>query len=83
MVYDFSKGFDNAAVTTADTVYVKMTEDKLNLKLIFKNGESFENLEKGEGFDFENVPDGLSAHEGLWMGAAHRRRFRERAPAAS
>ncbi len=56
MVYDFSKGFDNAAVTTADTVYVKMTEDKLNLKLIFKNGESFENLEKGEGFDFKNVP---------------------------
>jgi lipopolysaccharide export system permease protein len=56
MVYDFSKGFDNAAVTTADTVYVKMTEDKLNLKLLFKNGESFENLEKGEGFDFKNVP---------------------------
>ena len=56
MVYDFSKGFDNAAVTTADTVYVKMTEDKLNLKLLFKNGESFENLDKGEGFDFRNVP---------------------------
>lgn len=56
MVYDFSKGFDNAGVTTADTVYVKMTEDKLNLKLIFKNGESFENLEKGEGFDLKNVP---------------------------
>ena len=56
MVYDFSKGFDNAAVTTADTVYIKMTEDKLNLKLLFKNGESFENLEKGEGFDFKNVP---------------------------
>ena len=33
-----------------------MTEDKLNLKLLFKNGESFENLEKGEGFDFKNVP---------------------------
>ena len=56
MVYDFSQGFDNAAVTTADTVYVKMTEDKLNLKLVFKNGESFENLKKGEGFDFKNVP---------------------------
>lgn len=56
MVYDFSGGFDNAAVTTADTVYVKMTEDKMNLKLIFKNGESFENLKKGEGFDFKNVP---------------------------
>ena len=56
MVYDFSKGFDNASVTTADTVYVKMTEDKLNLKLLFKHGESFENLEKGEGFDFKNVP---------------------------
>ena len=56
MVYDFLNGFDNAAVTTADTVYVKMTEDKLNLKLLFKNGESFENLKKGEGFDFKNVP---------------------------
>lgn len=56
MVYDFSKGFDNAAVTTADTVYVKMTEDKLNLKLLFKNGESFENLDKDEGFNFKNVP---------------------------
>jgi lipopolysaccharide export system permease protein len=56
MVYDFSDGFDNASVTTADTVYVKMTEDKLNLKLTFVNGESFENLQKGEGFDFRNVP---------------------------
>ena len=56
MVYDFLQGFDNAAVTTADTVYVKMTEDKLNLKLLFKHGESFENLKKGEGFDFKNVP---------------------------
>ena len=56
MVYDFSNGFDNAAVTTADTVYVKMTEDKLNLKLLFKNGESFENLDKDEGFNFKNVP---------------------------
>lgn len=56
MLYDYSKGFDNASVTTADTVYIKMTEDKLNLKLIFKNGETFENLEKGEGFDLKNVP---------------------------
>ena len=56
MAYDLSNGFDNAAVTTADTVYVKMTEDKMNLKLTFVNGESFENLKKGEGFDFKNVP---------------------------
>ena len=56
MLYDLSKGFDNASVTTADTLYVKMTADKLNLKLIFKNGESFENLEKDEGFNFQNVP---------------------------
>lgn len=56
MVYDFSKGFDNASVTTADTVFVKMTEDKLNLKLLFKYGETFDNLEKGEGFDLKNVP---------------------------
>ena len=56
MAYDFSNGFDNASVSTADTMYVKMTEDKLNLRLTFVNGESFENLKKGEGFDFENVP---------------------------
>ena len=56
MVYDFSGGFEGAAVITSDTAYVKMTEDKMNLMLVFKNGESFENLKKEEGFDFKNVP---------------------------
>ena len=49
MIYDFSKGFENASVTTADTVYVRLTEDKMNLKLTLVNGESFENLDQGEG----------------------------------
>jgi len=46
MLYDFSDGFDNATVTTADTMRVEMTADKKNLILILKNGEHFENLRK-------------------------------------
>ncbi len=44
MLYDFSKGFKNASVTTADTMYVRMTKDKKNLILTLINGESFENM---------------------------------------
>lgn len=56
MVYDFANGFDKASVTTADTAYVKMTEDKKNLKLTFVNGEMFENLKQGKSFKSKNVP---------------------------
>lgn len=56
MVYDFSNGFDKATVTTADTVYVKSTEDKKHLKLIFINGESFENLKQNSTVKSKNVP---------------------------
>jgi len=53
MLYDFSKGFANASVTTADTVFVKMTEDKMNLKFIFINGETFENMNEDNAFNTE------------------------------
>ena len=57
MIYDFSKGFENASVTTADTVYVKLTDDKMNLKLTLINGESFENLDKRDAnMSNGNVP---------------------------
>ena len=57
MMYDFSKGFNNASITTADTVYVKMTDDKLFLKITFINGEGFENINNNEsGFKSKNVP---------------------------
>ena len=46
MIYDFTNGFDNASVTTADSAYIKLTADKLNLKLTLYNGEAFENLNK-------------------------------------
>lgn len=56
MIYDFSKGFANASVTTADTVFVKMTEDKMNLKFIFINGETFENMTEDNTFNSDGVP---------------------------
>lgn len=56
MLYDFSKGFANASVTTADTVFMKMTEDKMNLKFIFINGETFENMTDDDNFSTDGVP---------------------------
>lgn len=44
MIYDFSKGFENASVTVADSGRLKMVSDKKNLLLILYNGESFQNL---------------------------------------
>ena len=46
MIYNFTEGFDNASVTTADTMRVGVTADKQNLVIILKNGEFFENLNK-------------------------------------
>lgn len=57
MIYDFAKGFNNASVTTADTLYIKMTEDLKSLQFILINGETFENLEEQKsGFGQQNVP---------------------------
>ncbi len=45
MMYDFSKGFDNASITSADTVKIVATEDKKYIKIVMHNGESFENVQ--------------------------------------
>lgn len=46
MIYDFSNGFENASVTTADSAFIKLTADKMNLKLTLYHGEAFENLQR-------------------------------------
>lgn len=55
MIYDFSKGFDNASITSADTVRVVATEDKKYLKIVMNNGESFENVQSQQT-DRTNIP---------------------------
>jgi lipopolysaccharide export system permease protein len=44
MIYDFSKGFENAMVIVADSGQLKMSADKKNLVLMLYHGDSFENL---------------------------------------
>jgi lipopolysaccharide export system permease protein len=44
MIYDYSKGFENAAVIVADSGKLSVSEDKTSLVLNLHNGESFENL---------------------------------------
>ncbi len=56
MIYDFSQGFNNASVTTADSVHIKLTEDKRNLVLQLFGGEQFENLRKQQFVGTSNVP---------------------------
>lgn len=56
MIYDYSNGFDNASVTTADSVYIRLTADKMNLKLTLYNGESFENLDRQQIGGSGNIP---------------------------
>jgi lipopolysaccharide export system permease protein len=46
MIYDFSKGFNNASVTLADSAKLKLSADKTFLLLSLYNGESFENLQR-------------------------------------
>ncbi|MGN0187452.1 MAG: LptF/LptG family permease [Paludibacteraceae bacterium] len=56
MIYDFTNGFDNASVTTADSAYIKLTADKKNLKLTLYSGEAFENLSKQQAGVGKNIP---------------------------
>ncbi len=44
MIYDYSKGFENAVVIVADSGKMKGSEDKKNVILTLYNGESFQNL---------------------------------------
>ena len=46
MIYDFSNGFENAAVMTADSGRVQFTDDNKYLLLSLYDGESFQNLNK-------------------------------------
>lgn len=45
MVYDYSKGFENATVIASDSAKMIVTEDKKALFFNFWSGESFENLQ--------------------------------------
>jgi lipopolysaccharide export system permease protein len=44
MIYDFSNGYENAAVTVAKWGKLQFTQDKMNLVFTLHNGESFSNL---------------------------------------
>ena len=44
MIYDMSKGFQDATVMVADSGRIFLTADKKYLLLVLYNGESFENL---------------------------------------
>jgi len=44
MIYDFSEGFNNATVMTADSGRVQTTADQRHLLLTLYHGESFENI---------------------------------------
>ena len=57
MVYDYSKGFENAVVIVADTGKISTSDDKQNLIFSFYSGEWFENFgtRKTRSIN-ENVP---------------------------
>ncbi|MDE5800109.1 MAG: LptF/LptG family permease [Paramuribaculum sp.] len=55
MIYDMSKGFDNAGIILADSGRLAMMEDKTHLFLRLWEGESFDNL-KEAGRSMNNVP---------------------------
>lgn len=55
MIYDFSRGFEDAMAIAADSASIKMTEDKKYLVFSIFNGESFENLKKQRS-SFNSVP---------------------------
>lgn len=49
MIYDVSRGFDNARVILADSGHLKSADDKIHLFLQLYNGEQFENLRENQG----------------------------------
>ena len=54
-MYDFSNGFRDAAILTADSARIESTKDKMNLVLTLYDGEMFENL-KTEQKSKNNIP---------------------------
>ncbi|MCM1484112.1 MAG: LptF/LptG family permease [Muribaculaceae bacterium] len=55
MIYDMSRGFDNASIILADSGRMAMMEDKQHLFLKLWQGESFENI-RDVGSNMRNVP---------------------------
>jgi lipopolysaccharide export system permease protein len=56
MIYDFSGGFNNAAIMVADTGYVELTADRKYLLLTLVHGESFENFKKQRLSQTTSIP---------------------------
>jgi len=57
MIYDLSRGFDNASIILADSGRLAVTDDKTHLFLRLWQGESFENLrDAGRSIHTRNVP---------------------------
>jgi lipopolysaccharide export system permease protein len=57
MIYDYSKGFENALVIVADTGRLHISNDRKNLVLTLYSGKSFQNMEPRKTRSIqENVP---------------------------
>ncbi|HET9570649.1 MAG TPA: LptF/LptG family permease [Bacteroidales bacterium] len=55
VIYDFSQGYENAAVTLADYATLKFTDDKMNLIFTLHNGEGFSNFSNQQASS-ANIP---------------------------
>ncbi len=57
MIYDVSRGFENARIILADSGHLKLADDKDHLFLQLHSGEQFENLrENSAGGNSQNQP---------------------------
>ena len=56
MIYDVSRGFDNARVILADSGHLKSADDKAHLFLQLYNGEQFENLRENGAYSQSSQP---------------------------
>ncbi len=56
LIYNVSKGSDNATIIYADSGKMSMTDDKSHLFLKLWQGEQFENLREQSGISSNNVP---------------------------
>jgi len=56
LIYNVSKGTDNATIIYADSGKISFTDDKEHLFLTLWHGEQFENLREQQGMSSSNVP---------------------------
>ncbi len=56
LIYNVSKGTDNATIIYADSGKMSFTDDKEHLFLTLWHGEQFENLREQQGMSASNVP---------------------------